>query len=294
MNFDDVLERINITGRNKSLLVGIPLALLALSVVIIAFNGVTLGTDLEGGTLVKVRNIDIDADALQSDLWAEFGTPDISVRSASGLSSGLTYIEAPADIKSAELESYLKEQYPDAELSFSVFNPTVSKQFQDEALKAIIFAFIGMSIIVLLVFRTPIPSLAVVLSAASDISISVALMSIFGIKLTLGTIAALLMIIGYSVDSDILLTTRLIKRKGELVDKVRGAMKTGVTMTLTTLSAMIVLYIVSQNDTLDSIAIVLIFALVVDLINTWMLNTGILMWFLERQAPKASRRRRRA
>ena len=275
-------------------LVGIPLALLALSLVIIAFNGVTLGTDLEGGTLVKVRNINIDADELQADLRSEFGTPDISVRSASGLSSGLTYIEAPADIKSSDLEAYLDGRFPDAELSFSVFNPTVSKQFQDEAMKAIIFAFIGMSIIVLIVFRTPIPSLAVVLSAASDISISVALMSIFGIKLTLGTIAALLMIIGYSVDSDILLTTRLIKRKGELVDKVRGAMKTGVTMTLTTLVAMIVLYVVSQNDTLDSIAIVLIFALVVDLINTWMLNTGILMWFLERQAPKASRRRRTA
>jgi preprotein translocase subunit SecF len=294
MNLDDVLERINITGRSKTVLVGIPLALLALSLVIIAFNGVTLGTDLEGGTLVKVRNINIDADELQAELRSEFGTPDISVRSASGLSSGLTYIEAPADIKSSDLEAYLDGRFPDAELPFSVFNPTVSKQFQDEAMKAIIFAFIGMSIIVLIVFRTPIPSLAVVLSAASDISISVALMSIFGIKLTLGTIAALLMIIGYSVDSDILLTTRLIKRKGELVDKVRGAMKTGVTMTLTTLVAMIVLYVVSQNDTLDSIAIVLIFALVVDLINTWMLNTGILMWFLERQAPKASRRRRTA
>ncbi len=294
MNLDDVLERINITGRDKKVLVGIPLALLALSLVIIAFNGVALGTDLEGGTLVKVRNIDINADTLQLELRSEFNTADISVRSASGLSSGLTYIEAPADVKSSDLEAYLKTQYPDAELSFSVFNPTVSKQFQDEAIKAILFAFIGMSIIVLLVFRTPIPSLAVVLSAASDISISVALMSIFGIKLTLGTIAALLMIIGYSVDSDILLTTRLIKRKGALVDKVRGAMKTGVTMTLTTLSAMIVLYIVSQNDTLDSIAIVLIFALVVDLINTWMLNTGILMWFIERQAPKTSRRRRSA
>jgi preprotein translocase subunit SecF len=140
-----------------------------------------------------------------------------------------------------------------------------------------------------------VPSLAVVLSAVSDIAITVAIMSVLGITLTLGTIAALLMVIGYSVDSDILLTTRLIKRRGELNDKVRRAMKTGVTMTLTTLSAMIVLWVVSQHPTLDSIAIVLIFALIIDLINTWMLNTGILMWYLgKKESKKVSRRKRRS
>lgn len=294
MNLDDIIERINIPGRSRTVLVGVPLALLALSLVIIALNGVALGTDLEGGTLVKVRNIDIDSDALQSDLRGIFGSTEIKVRSAPGITSGLTYIEAPVDISSQQLESYFLERYPDAELSFSVFNPAVSRQFQSSAVKAIISAFVGMSIIVFLVFRTPIPSAAVVLSAASDIGITVALMSLFGVKLTLGTIAALLMVIGYSVDSDILLTTRLVKRKGELSEKVKSAMKTGLTMTLTTLSAMAVLYVVSQHETLDSIAIVLVFALVVDLMNTWMLNTGILMWFIGRQAPTSSKRRRKA
>jgi preprotein translocase subunit SecF len=40
---------------------------------------------------------------------------------------------------------------------------------------------------------------------------------------------------------------------------------------------------------------VLIFALVIDLINTWMLNTGILMWYIEsKEGKKLSRRKRRS
>ena len=39
-------------------------------------------------------------------------------------------------------------------------------------------------------------------------------MRVVGIELSLGTLAALLMLIGYSVDSDILLTNRVLKRRG--------------------------------------------------------------------------------
>lgn len=289
---DDIIEKINITGRDKRLLVAIPLAIFALSVLIIAFNGISLSTDLEGGTLVKVMNISTDGDELQTELREFFDTVDIKVRSSSSITSGLTYVEVPADIPSASVQEYFEENYPDADVSFSVFNPSVSKQFQQTALQALIFALIGMSVVVFVVFRSPVPSLAVVLSAISDISITVGVMSLLGFKLSLGTIAALLMVIGYSVDSDILLTTRLLKRRGDLYEKVRSAMKTGLTMTLTTLSAMIVLLLVSSHETLDSIATVLVIALIFDLMNTWMLNTGILMWHIERIKPVRGRRRK--
>ena len=53
------------------------------------------------------------------------------------------------------------------------------------------------------------------------------------------------MLIGYSVDSDILLTTRVLKRQGKLNDKLAGAFHTGIIMTSTTLAAVTVLLIVS-------------------------------------------------
>ena len=41
-------------------------------------------------------------------------------------------------------------------------------------------------------------------------------------------IAAFLLLIGYSIDSDILLTTKVLKRRmGTLFERVKSAMKTG-------------------------------------------------------------------
>jgi preprotein translocase subunit SecF len=142
-----------------------------------------------------------------------------------------------------------------------------------------------------------VPSIAVVVSAFSDIIIAAAFMNVAGIELSLGTVAALLMIIGYSVDSDILLNTRVLKRRGTPQESITSAMHTGVTMTTTTLAALIVMYLVStysyllssslsQINLLSNISIVLIFGLVADLMNTWMLNTSILRWHVTKNGPR--------
>ncbi len=78
---------------------------------------------------------------------------------------------------------------------------------------ALAFAFLFMSITVFIIFRDFVPSLAVILAALSDIIIAIGGMSLFGIPLSVASVGAILMLIGYSVDTDILLTTRILKRK---------------------------------------------------------------------------------
>ena len=110
-------------------------------------------------------------------------------------------------------------------------------------------------------------------------------MNVFGITLSLGTTAALLMLIGYSVDSDILLTTRLLKRKGKTDEKMQGAFRTGFIMTTTTLTAIAAMFVVSaigQVIIIRDISAVLLIGLVVDLMNTWMLNAGLLKWYVQK------------
>jgi preprotein translocase subunit SecF len=120
--------------------------------------------------------------------------------------------------------------------------------------------------------------------------IAAAFMRVTGIELSLGTLAALLMLIGYSVDSDILLTNRVLKRRGTVQEKVSRAIETGVTMTSTALVALVVMHIVAnylyliipsfaQITLLSNISIVLIAGLFADIMNTWLLNTGILRWY---------------
>jgi preprotein translocase subunit SecF len=143
-----------------------------------------------------------------------------------------------------------------------------------------------MATVVYFVFRTPIPSAAVILAAASDLMIALGGMSLFNIPISTATIAALLMIIGYSVDTDIMLTTRVLKRRsGTLDERIKEAMKTGVTMSLTTIVAMATLYLVvtfmvPAAGLLGNIAIVLLLGLIADLMTTWMTNVGILRYYV--------------
>jgi preprotein translocase subunit SecF len=92
------------------------------------------------------------------------------------------------------------------------------------------------------------------------------------------------MLIGYSVDTDVLLTTRMIKRKeGTLNERIVGAMKTGMTMTLTSLFAFLfALFVVkSFSQELTQIFTVLVIGLGFDLLNTWITNVSILKWYSE-------------
>jgi preprotein translocase subunit SecF len=107
-------------------------------------------------------------------------------------------------------------------------------------------------------------------------------MNVFGINLSLGTVAALLMLIGYSVDSDILLTNHVLRRSGNFAESVRRAMRTGVTMTITSLSAMAVMAIVATFfgiQLLSAIGTVLVFGLATDLVITYMFNVSLLRWY---------------
>ena len=144
-------------------------------------------------------------------------------------------------------------------------------------------AFILMSIIVFFIFRSPVPSFAVILAAVSDIVITLALMQVFSIELSFASLAAILTLIGYSVDTDVLLTTRVLKGAGTVSERIRSAMKTGFTMSLTTIGALTAVILVSISQVLTQIAMVLLIGLVIDLVNTWIQNTAILEWFARRR-----------
>ena len=125
-----------------------------------------------------------------------------------------------SDAHYQSLTALVASKYPDAQIN--QIGESFGKTLQDQAFIALIIAFIGMAIVVFVSFRTFVPSCAVVLSAFADMVMTAAMMNVVGIQLSLGTTAALLMLIGYSVDSDILLTTRVLKRQGKLNDSYRS------------------------------------------------------------------------
>jgi preprotein translocase subunit SecF len=261
-------------------LVAPPLAVLVIALAIIgawfAFTGspVSPGIAFTGGTELVV-----ETDAPQSEVTAAFDQPHDSIRQI-GTGSGqylLTFQSENAQGLAEQAQAAGFEVVQSSSTSAAFGGST-----QRLALLGVGIAFLGMSVVVFLLFRTFVPSIAVVLSAFSDIVVPVALMNVLGIELSLGTVAALLMLIGYSVDSDILLNNSVLRRSGAFWESVHRAMRTGVTMTLTSIATMVVMTVVAYFfgiQLLSDIGLVLVFGLTTDLMNTYMMNVTLLRWY---------------
>ncbi len=276
---EELVERVDYTEYTNRQLVAIPLALLVVAVLVILgtflLTGApaNLGIEFTGGTELQIETSDS-----QSEIEQAFDEEVDNVRPvATGENAYIVTFQS-------EDTDAIESQAEAAGFSIEGVN-TISASFGEDtqvsALQGIVIAFVGMSVIVFAFYREIIPCVAVVVSAASDILVPLALMNIFDIPLTLGTVAALLMIIGYSVDSDILLTTHILRRSGSFYPSAYNAMRTGVTMTLTSLSAVFVMAIVAYAfgiGLLANIGIVLAFGLMTDLLNTYLMNVSLLRY----------------
>jgi preprotein translocase subunit SecF len=267
----------------------IPLVLLALSLLILGYSMVSTGypvkpgIDFSGGTAVTIFTS--DSAAMLEDTFS--GYPLITPI-GEGINNGKYLKFGPMDDATfSSLAALINERYPDAKVD--QIGASFGQTLQQQATIALVFSFIGMAIVVFIAFRTFVPSSAVVLSAFADIAMTAAVMTVVGIELTLATTAALLMLIGYSVDSDILLTMRVLKRQGKLDEKLAGAFRTGIIMTTTTLAAVAAMWAVTyfgNVPVIPEISAVLFIGLIIDIMNTWLTNAGIIKWYVVKRGGK--------
>ncbi|MGB4611106.1 MAG: protein translocase subunit SecF [Methanothermobacter thermautotrophicus] len=264
-------------------LIAIPAAITVIALLLVVFNGLNESVDLKGGALAELTlEKSVTQAELESLLREKLGTGDIKVLSIRGERATVQF---GTDMDVVKVSEALRGTATIN--SYKAVGPVLSKQAMNQIYWAIGFAFLFMSVTVFIIFRDPVPSLAVILVAASDIIIAMGGMSLFGIPLSLASVGAILMLIGYSVDTDILLTTRVLKRrKGTINERALGAMKTGVTMSIAAIASMAALYLVTvfvmpEARVLSDIAAVLIIGLLADILTTWLMNLGILRWYLE-------------
>ena len=243
---------------------------------------------LTGGTSVTIYE-EISLDDLRQALSNKL--EDISIREISDLitqeqKAVILETKSSAEETKAVLESYLGYELTEENSSFEFTGSSLSESFYKQLLIAIIIAFIFMSIVVFIIFRTFVPSFAVIISAFADILMTLVVVDIFGIRMSTAGIVAFLMLIGYSVDTDILLTTRVLKRKNDsLNQRIFGAFKTGITMALTSLLAVgsALMIVKSFSPILTQIFSILIIGLIFDIFNTWVTNVSIIKWYMEKK-----------
>jgi len=265
----------------KTLII-IPVIIALLSLAFVAFNGLEEGVELKGGSQAELQMTDsISTVDFEKQLSSDLGTSEVKVTSNG---DNKVTVELGSSVNSTTFSSAINGK---AKLiSYNAIGPVLSEEAMGQIYIAMIFAFLFMAITVFIVFREFVPSIGVILAAACDIIIAIGGMSIFKIPLSIASVGALLMLIGYSVDTDILLTTRLLKRKeGTVVERAKRAMSTGLTMSIAAIVAMSILFVVTmiimpEATTLSNISAVLVIGLCADILTTWLMNLGILRMYI--------------
>ena len=277
------LPEVDYTDYSNRQLAAIPLGVLLAALLVIGGFWAVTGAPVEPGVAftggTELRVVVGDADQPRQEIRRAFSAQPTGIQEVAGDDSYIVTFDQ--SVPTNQLETEANEAGFDVR-SVESTSASFGEAAQVQALIGVAVAFVGMSVLVFAMFRSFVPSVAVVVSAFSDIVVPVALMNLLGIQLTLGTVAALLMLIGYSVDSDILLNNHVLRRSGGFYDSMYRAMVTGITMTVTSLSAMIVMTIVASIfgiGLLSSIGLVLVFGLATDLMNTYLLNVSLLRWY---------------
>ncbi len=183
--------------------------------------------------------------------------------------------------------SKLHSILPFTSYSYEQVSAIQGKYFLGTVEQIIIIAFILISIVVLLIFRDIVPSFAIVFGAANDIIVALGAMAVFKIPLGVTSIAGLLMLLGYSIDTDVLAGIRILKRsEGTPEDRAYSAFRTGMTMTSAAIVSFAVLFAVSLIEyvpTYYEIAGVVLFGLLGDILTTWLGNAVMILIHAKRK-----------
>ncbi len=273
-----------------------PIVLLVLALLQIGVQTYTTGdflnrgVSLKGGSTITLNEIgSLNPGDLESSLQQQFPQAEILVRTLTTAGT-VTGIAIDSDFQQkAEIDQLLQSLGETINLQQTHYNVEVmgaalGASFFRQAGLALIFSFVLMAIVVLLYFRLWIPSLAVIVCAFSDIVVTMAVFNLTGVRLSTAGVAAFLMLIGYSIDTDILLTSRVLHRKeGTVMSRIYSSISTGLTMTITTLAVVMVALIFVQSETIRQIMLIIMIGMFVDIIMTWIQNVAILRIYLEKK-----------
>jgi len=211
---------INFTGKRKIALIFSAILMLA-SIASIAFKGLNFGVDFTGGTVIEVGYPEAtDVEKIRQLLTNEnfdvtvqhFGTAkDILIRLAPQKEKAGEE-KATAEDKSKlgdTLFKVLKKANPDVELRRVEFvGPQIGDELRDQGGIAMLLALAGILIYVTLRFEFRF-SVGAIIALVHDIVLTIGFFSITGVEFDLTILAAVLAIIGYSLNDTIVVFDRV-------------------------------------------------------------------------------------
>lgn len=193
--------------KNRRIFAGISIIIILTGFITMAFCGMNLGIDYKAGSdITIVTNDKLTKKEINKDLSSlSLKSSDITI----GDNEVVIRIDDALDgDKVKEVNSYFEEKYEDAKVNIGVVSNIVKQELIKNAILAVALAFLG--IIVYVSFRFKFSyAVAGVVALMHDLTMIFALFGIFHFEVNSMFIAALLAIIGYSINNSIVTFDRI-------------------------------------------------------------------------------------
>ncbi|MBS1266347.1 MAG: Protein-export membrane protein SecF [Candidatus Woesearchaeota archaeon] len=295
LSFEKRIEQIYDKEYKHLVIIPTIIALIAFGLILAQYfqtgDFVHKGISLKGGTTLKIHtDKEINVEQLEKQLEKTYPGEEFSVRVIRNQEI-VEEIEIGTSLQSEKvldvisiIEGFTGE-IGEKDYSVETIGSSLSESFFKEILKVLLLAFVLMAAVVFIYFKSFIPSVSAVLAAFFNIIITLAIINMTGVKISSAGIAAFLMLIGYSIDTDTMLTARVLKRDADtsVFQAIKSAFKTGMTMSAAGLGATLTAYFFSTSAVIKQIMIILVIGLLVDMMTTWVQNAGLLRWYIEHE-----------
>ena len=187
-------------------------SLVFLSLMLLIFKGLNFGIDFKGGTLIELRSSDskINTSSLRDNL-SQMNLGDVSVKNFGNETDFLIKFESNNNKKIIEeIKINLDKSYGNTFNFRRVENvgPKVSDELLKSGIIAISVALILMLIYIWIRFEWQF-SLGAILALFHDVIVTLGLFSLLGLEINLSIIAAVLTIVGYSMNDTVVIFDRV-------------------------------------------------------------------------------------
>ena len=180
-------------------------------------RGLNYGIDFTGGTMIQVdMHKEVPISEVE-DAIDEFNLdPSIIYAGENNTQVVIKTIESLDNEKRAEVVDALGESFGVTEedvLASEQFGPSVGDELKKNAVKAVVIASIGMLIYIIFRFKSWKYGFSAVVGVAHDVLMVIAFYGIFGFTVNNPFIAAILTLVGYSINDTIVIFDRIRENK---------------------------------------------------------------------------------
>ncbi len=191
--------------------------LFIISVIFIALKGLNYGIDFKGGTLIELRSINTDVSSIRSTL-KDMNLGDVNVKNFGKDGDFLIKVEQQGD--NDKLIPKIKQKLSDSlnsEINFRRIEnvgPKVSAELLQSGIIAITLSLAAMLFYIWVRFEWQF-SIGAIVALFHDVVITLGVFSLLSLEINLSIIAAVLTIVGYSMNDTVVIYDRVRENLGK-------------------------------------------------------------------------------